>query len=404
MAVLTDKSARSAKCPPGKKMIRIADGDGLYLQVDPNGAKHWRLRYGRTRMMSLGSYPLTSLGDARKKARKQRALIEEGIDPVQARRDAKAAQQRVADGTFAACAEKWLTERSPGWSDATRRKMELVTRRDLVGALGKRAASDITSGNVVRVLQRLAKHAPALAPKAAGAAQGIIRLAIRDGFREDGRILDLDLRHNLPAHRDAHYSAPTTPDALAGAIAKIRSVPNPVTRAALLVGLHTAQRPGNVAAMRWADVNLAAAEWLIPAEAMKMEQSHLVPLSRQSIELIESMRPFGSGDYVFPALARQKTPHINRDTLSKALRDVGLRGLLTTHGVRAAFRTIARERLRADADVLEAALAHAKRGQVAAAYDRTQFLVERRELAQRWSDYLDRLESGDTNVVAFRRA
>jgi len=201
-------------------------------------------------------------------------------------------------------------------------------------------------------------------------------------------LLDLNLRDNLPKRQKGHYSAATTPGEVKAVMDAVKTMPSEVTRAALLVCAYTAQRPGDVAAMRWRDVDTNGAEWIIPKT--KTGQSHVVPLSRQSLALIESMTRYSGGaEYVFPPLARQKSQHLHRDSLSKALREAGLRGKQTPHGLRATLRTVARERLGISADVLEAQLAHAKRGEVAAAYDRTGFVEERQRVMQAWADYLD---------------
>jgi integrase len=154
----------------------------------------------------------------------------------------------------------------------------------------------------------------------------------------------------------------------------------------------TAQRPGLVVSAEWSEFNLQEAEWSIPGHKMKMRKPHIVPLPRQAVALLQSMLVWTAGQrFVFPALARQKTVHLHRDALSNALRDMGFQGKHATHGFRTSLRTIARERLRVDPDVLEAQLAHAKRGDVQQAYDRTEFNDLRRRVMQKWADFLDKL-------------
>ena len=165
-------------------------------------------------------------------------------------------------------------------------------------------------------------------------------------------------------------------------IAAVHGYAVPVTRAALTLAMLTAQRPGNVASMEWSEVDLEAGEWLIPAAKMKMGQAHIVPLSKQAVKSLRGMLAYTDGKrHVFPPLARQKTPHLHRDTLSKALREMGFKGTHATHGFRSMLRTVARERLGIDSDVLEAQLAHAKKGDTQQAYDRTKFVRERKLLS-----------------------
>jgi len=250
----------------------------------------------------------------------------------------------------------------------------------------------VATKDVLPVIRDTDAHSPEYARTAAGAAQAIVRLAIAEGHRPEGHLLDLDLRHNLPKRKRGHYSAATTPKVLTRVLRVIDGVPSPVTRAGLLLCCYLAQRPGNIVAIRWDQVDAQTSELFLPDPVMKMRRPHIVPLPKQALALLEALRPLTGGiGYVFPPMARQKNHHLTRDTLSKALRDAGLKGVQTPHGLRATLRTVARERLGVSADVLEAQIAHAKRGQVAAAYDRTGFLQERHVVMQAWADYLDEL-------------
>ncbi len=367
------------------------DGEGLHL-IDRKGRYHWRLKYvrpdGRENRLALGIYPTVSLAEARAAVAEAHRLLRQGIDPGAARKAAKVEERRKVTATFEGFALAWIKNKAPGWAEQTRRKAELVVNNYLVPVLGACDVRSIGNTDVLKVLRKMDAKTPALTRKAAGAVQAIIRLAITEGVREEGRLLDLNLRDNLPKAKKGHYSAATTPSEVKAVMDGIRSITSEVTRAALLVCAYTAQRPGDVAAMRWADVDTKAAEWIIPKT--KTGQSHVVPLSRQVVALVESMRAYTAGHkFVFPPLARQTTPHLHRDSLSKALRDAGLRGKQTPHGLRATLRTVARERLGVSADVLEAQLAHAKKGEVQIAYDRTGFVEERQHVMQTWADYLD---------------
>lgn len=392
--MLTASQVKNTK--PKAKPYKLADGRGMYLEVRPNGGKWWRMKYRRpvnrkeTRL-SLGTFPDVSLRKARERLQDARDMLADGIDPGEVHKGKKQAKAKAAQheaATFAMYARKWLAIKAPGWSDSTREKARLVLESYLVPALGARPVADVTSREVLELVRDMDTRTPSLARKASGHAKAIIRLAISDGARDEGRPLDLALRDNLPKQRKGHNPAATTRTTVAATMKVIRELSSPVTHAALLVCAYTAQRPGNVAAMRWEHVD--GAEWTIPAESMKTGQAHVVPLSRQVLELLEAMREYAGGTgYVFPPVAAQGTPHLHRDAMSKALREAGLQGKQTPHGLRATMRTVARERLGVSADVLEAQLAHAKRGEVAAAYDRAGFLEERRQLSQRWADYLD---------------
>lgn len=384
--MLTVTAIRNLK--PRAKPYKVADGRGLFLLVHPNGGKYWRLKYraaGRERLLSFGVYPEVSLAEARQRCDEARLALRNGADPAAEHAEAKAEERRKAGATFERLAKEWLARRAPSRSASTVAKMNLVLRDYLNPGIGKREVSTITSGDVVKVLRKMP---PSLAVKAAGVAKGVIRAAIVEGLREEGKLLDLDLRNNLPARVKRHLPAATTPAEVSKVMDTVRALQGEVTRAALLVCAYTAQRPGNVAAMCWDQIDAKTSEWVIPAEAMKMRTAHVVPLSAQALALIESLRGRDK-TFVFPPVSEQRTPHLHRDALSKALREAGLRGKQTPHGLRATLRTVARERLGVSADVLEAQLAHAKRGEVQAAYDRTGFVEERHRLVQQWADYLD---------------
>jgi integrase len=364
------------------------DGQGLHL-IDRQGRFHWRLKYtrpdGRENRLALGQYPAVSLADARVAAGKARAQLRAGTDPGAALKAKRDEERRKVVATFERFAREWIKIKSPGWAQSTKEKAELALNGYLIPAIGRRDVRDITSRDVVDVLRKMP---PSIVPKAAGAAQYVLRVAITAGARDEGRLLDLNLRDNLPRAQRGHYSAATAPAEVKAVMDAVKAIASEVTRAALLVCAYTAQRPGDVAAMRWSDVDTKGAEWIIPKT--KTGQSHVVPLSLQALALTEAMQKYTAGaEYVFPPLARQKSPHLHRDSLSKALREAGLKGKQTPHGLRATLRTVARERLGISADVLEAQLAHAKRGEVAAAYDRTAFVEERQRVMQAWADYLD---------------
>ena len=200
----------------------------------------------------------------------------------------------------------------------------------------------------------------------------------------------LSLRGALPKAPKGHYAAVTKSNDIPALINAINAIGSPQSRAAILFCLYTALRPGVVVGARWDEFDLGAMEWHIPASRMKMGNDHITPIPSQMLPLLERQRGItDDSPFVFPGVRNPKTQHMHRDSLSKILRESGLRGVTVTHGFRATLRTIAREKFRVDADVLEAQLAHAKKDEIQAAYDRTQFLEERHKLVQDWADYLE---------------
>lgn len=391
MGNLTEKSLRAVK--PKGKIYRVTDGNGLTLEVWPNGGRYWRIRYrfgGKEKQLSFGVYPEVTLKEARDRLAEARALLRDGIDPSRDRKEGKASQRTAEESNFVAVSNEWLALNQKSWASATYRKAAYVLTAYLQPSLKEADIATLATPEARRTIAVVASKAPALAEKARGYLSSIVEFAINGGLRKEGA--SLSLKGTVPKRQKGHIAAATTPEAIKTLLTALDSYDSPVTRAALTVTMLTALRPGVVAGARWAEINLDAAEWHVPPERMKTRNAHVVPLPRQAVNELREMVKFTAGtDFVFPPLARQKTAHLHRDALSKALRNMGLQGAHATHGFRGMLRTVARERLGIPADVLEAQLAHAKRGDVQKAYDRTQFLDERKVAMQSWADYLDGL-------------
>ncbi|MFC5581016.1 tyrosine-type recombinase/integrase [Rhodanobacter terrae] len=390
ITMLTEIAIKSLK--PKTKVYRVSDATGLCLEVHPNGRKHWRLRYryaGKSQMMSLGPWPLIPLALARRKRDDSRRLLYDGVDPVRHKREQADARLRERDGLFPIVAKAWLAFKEGTVGTETYRKMKLVVEGDLIPALRRHSATALTTKDCTPILRDIAARAPNLATKARQYLNGIVDYAIKEGLREDGKVLAL--RGVIPTYEKHHIAAITRPDELGPLLRAIDGYGSPTTRDALLFASWTALRPAIVASAQWPHIDLDAAEWHIPGALMKMGHDHIVPLPRQAIAMLRTRRAAlpARQAYVFPSPAKQTTPHLHRDALSKALRDMGFQGKHATHGFRGTLRTMARERLGVDIDVLEAQLAHAKRGEVQKAYDRTTFDDQRREVMQTWADYLD---------------
>lgn len=388
--MLTEIAIKSLK--PKAKVYRVSDAEGLCLEVHPNGRKHWRLRYrytGKPQMMSLGPWPLIPLALARHKRDDARLLLYDGVDPTRRKREQAEAKLRERDGLFPLVARAWLAFKHGTVGNETYRKMKLVVEGDLIPALRHASITTLTTKDCTKILRDIAARAPNLAAKARQYLNGIVDYAIKEGLRDDGKVLSL--RGVIPAYEKNHIAAITRPDELGPLLRAIEGYRSPTTRDALLFASWTALRPAIIASAQWAHIDLDGAEWHIPGSLMKMRHDHIVPLPRQAVAMLRARRAALPARrlYVFPSPAKQTTPHLHRDALSKALRDMGFQGKHATHGFRGTLRTMARERLGVDIDVLEAQLAHAKRGDVQKAYDRTTFDDQRRKVMQTWADYLD---------------
>ena len=335
-------------------------------------------------------------------------MLRAGIDPSNARVERKESARRLSDAAFPTVAAAWLKFKRKEWADETYRKAFYVADTYLIPNLRRRPITTLTTKQAADVLATIAETAPTLAEKARQYLGGIVQYAIRHGLREDGRLLSL--RGAVPNHAKGHIPAATDPTTVARLVKAIEAYPTPVTRAALKLAALTAMRPGIVASARWAEIDLDAGEWHVQgrnadgSNRMKTGHDHIVPLPRQAIALLREMLVYtAEREYVFPPLARQATPHLSRDALSAALRSMGFQGQHATHGFRGMLRTVARERLNVDIDVLEAQLAHAKKGDVQKAYDRTTFNDERRKVMQAWADYLDGLRDDSGKVLPMMR-
>ena len=377
------------------------DGGGLYLEVMASGSRIWRLKYrhaGKESRATFGHFPEVGLAEARERTAKARALLRDGTAPNAAKASKAEAAKRIAAAAFPMVSAAWLEKMKPDWADETYRKAAYVVDTYLTPKLRRASVTTLTTKQAA---DALAGIPPSLAAKARGYLGQIVTYAMREGLREDGRVLSL--RGALPKADKGHIPAAVDVSDVRKLVQAVAGYEIPVTRSALTVAMLTAQRPGTVARMEWAEVDLDAGEWIIPARKMKTKHAHLVPLSRQAVDTLRAMLPYSEGkQYVFPALYRQTTPHLHRDALSNALRKMGFQGKHATHGFRGMFRTMARERLGIAADVLEAQLAHAKKDEIQKAYDRTAFVKERKAVVQQWADYLDTLRTG-AKVIPIKR-
>lgn len=417
---LTELQVRNAR--PRTSLYRLADGNGLYLSVSPAGLKTWIVRFtlpgGSTATpATIGHYPTMSLADARVRAVQAIRDARDGKATSGLRNSQRAAAtakdaEREAEAeleaatlhaSLRAVSGRWLAEKRPSWSAETYRKARYVVDQYFLPKLGDADMRTLTTSEARPVLLAMAASTPALAKKARQYMAGIVDHAINEGLRSDESALRLS--RILPTSRSGHIPSVTEDeDRLGEVIRAIDSYASRTTRAALILTALTVVRPGVAVSAEWSEIDLKHGEWKIPAEKMKTRQPFTTSLPQQAIEALKEMKERkADSEYVFPPLARQITPHLHRDSLSKALRDMGFQGEHSAHGFRASFRTLGRERLGIDVDVLEAQLAHAPKDEVQAAYARVKFKTQRRVVMQRWADYLDELKGSAGKIVPIRK-
>lgn len=412
---ISDLAARKAR--PKAAAYMLASGNGLHLVVQPTGLKQWLVRYrmpdGKRGKKIIGIYPDMSIADAHKVAEDLHLSVRAGNQAEGMRDRIKAAQEtrtqseieaeqaaKDARGhSFTVVSNAWLEDRKPGWATTTYDKAVYIVTQRLQPFIGDLDVRTMASKDVVDALRQIGTEAPSLARKARQYLNGVIEYGIQRGMRGDDQVLRL--RGVLPKYRGGHIPAITQTQGIGPLMQAILGYDSRVTRGGLLLAAYTAQRPGIVAAAAWDEIDLDRAEWTVPGAKMKTRVDHVVSLPRQALEVLGEMRQYGGEVYVFPG--SQSNEHMHRDALSKALRSMGFQGRHATHGFRAMLRTVARERLKIDVDVLEAQLAHAKKGEVQAAYDRARFEDERRQVMQTWADFLHE-QARQNTVIEMRRA
>ena len=409
---LTDTFIRQVKHTGKPAGDKHTDGGGMYLLVTASG-KYWRLDYrhgGKRRTMAMGVYPEVSLAKARKRREEARELLADGIDPSEAKRTQRAETLAASVNTVEAVGLDWLATHKGGWSQAHYVRESRNLTKDVFPYLGKRRIGDIEPPELLAVIRRVeARGALDVAHRVLITSRGVWQHAVANGHAT--RDVTQDIKKALKPHIKRNLPAIIEPLAFGELLrASDASQGGPVVRAALAMAPLLFQRPGNLRAMRWGDVDLDAGLWTIPSADMKRTkaqkingQAHIVPLPRQAVELLRELQPLtGAGEHVFPGFRDPAAP-MSEAGISAALHAMGFKGKHTWHGYRASGRTILRERLGVDADVIETQLAH--RGQVThgGAYNRAQFVDERAIMLQAWADYLDKLRRG-ADVVPLRGA
>jgi integrase len=404
--MLTASDVANAK--PQTKPYKLGDARGLFLLVHPNGGKYWRYKYRRpgTRtenLLGLGTWPDVSLSKARERREAARKLLADGIDPGVQRQADKAAQQQAAADSFKAIAREFIARRLADKAESHRSSVERRLTVDVFPYLGKRPVASITAPEILGVCRKLeARSAIESAHRALGNIGQVIRYAIATGRATFDPTPSL--RGSLQPVQAKNMAAPTDPVAVGAILRALEAFRGgPVVQAACRLLPLLFCRPGELRTMRWADVDLDAAQWSYTVS--KTKTAHVVPLSRQALAILRELEPLTRhlpGGYVFPG-GRSSLRPMSEAAINAALRRLGIdtRTELTGHGWRAVARTLLHERLDCDPHVIEHQLAHAVPDALGTSYNRTKFLRERVAMMQRWADYLDALRIGD-DVVEFR--
>lgn len=388
-------STKHSGKPSGDK---YTDGGGMYLLVSAAG-KYWRMNYrfeGKRKTLALGVYPAVSLAEARKRRDKAREQLAKDIDPSTAKREDKQAKADLAANTFELVARTWLKKTAAKRKDVTQDRITTLLEHDVFPFIGNLPIHTIGPRDVLdKAVRKIeARGSIDTAHRAKQICGQIFRYAVAVGLAE--RDVTADLRGALAEIPKAHFAAITEPKQAGDLMRSIFDyMGHPGTVAALKLSPLVFVRPGELRKAEWAEIDLDGAEWRIPGSKMKMKVDHIVPLSTQAVEILRSVQPIsGHGRYVFPSLRTGERP-MSDNTINAALRGLGYsKEVHTAHGFRAMARTILDEVLGERVDFIEHQLAHTVKDPNGRAYNRTAHLPARREMMQRWANYLDKLRIG----------
>lgn len=392
---LTDTYLRALKA--NGKVQKYSDGGGLYLHVSPTGGKLWRMGYrfeGKQKTLSFGKYPAVSLKDARNRREEAKDLLAAGIDPGARKKAVKAAIKAETMNSFEVVAREWFERYKDSWVDHHGKKILARLENDIFPLIGGKAIGAVTAPELLEALRRIeARGAVETAHRALQNCGQIFRYAIATGRAE--RDTAADLRGALSPVKSTNFASITEPKDIGALLREIDAYPgNMIVHAALRMAPYVFVRPGELRRAEWAEFSLESAEWRIPAARMKMRETHIVPLARQVLTILEDLHRFtGHGRYLFPSMRANSAP-ISDVTLLAALRRMGYdKDVMTVHGFRSMASTLLNEQ-GYNRDWIERQLAHGERNTVRASYNYAQYLPERRRMMQEWADYLDGLREG----------
>lgn len=392
---LTNVKCKNAKAK--SKSYKIFDGGGLYLEIMPTGKKLWRLKYRylqKEKRISFGNYPLTSLAEARYAREDAKKLLLKDIDPSAARKEKKITLTRNAENTFKAIAMEWFDIQKDEWSAGHAQKVWRCLEMNAFPYIGARPLSQIKPPELLECLRKVEKRgALEIASKTKQICGQVFRYGIQTGKCEWNAAENLT--GALKTKRTEHFRAidfkqlPAFLKALERNEARLFER----TRRAVWLSLYTFCRPIEIRKARWQDIDFDEKIWTIPAEFMKMNRDHIIPLSHQVVRILKAQKEeveHINTEWVFPSQIRPRNP-MSDGTVNKAIKNLGFGKDMVAHGFRALARTTIREKLKYDSEIIERQLAHKASGALGEAYDRTQFLDDRAEMMQDWADYIDRI-------------
>ncbi|MDF7784120.1 tyrosine-type recombinase/integrase [Pantoea stewartii] len=381
------------------KAYKLSDGGGLYLLVNTNGSRYWRLKYrvaGKEKLLALGVYPDVSLADARAKRDEAKRTLAAGGDPGEVKQTEKQAKILAVSNSFEALAIEWHEHKRPNWSQGYASDILEYLQKDLFPFIGKRAIAEIKAAEMLLVLRKMEQRGVLdKLKKTRQACRQIFTYAVITGRAEHNPVTDL--AGALKAPKQKHFPHLLT-EQIGGFLRALSEytgskVTQNATRLLMLTGTRTIE----LRAAEWAEFDLEKGIWQIPAERMKMRRPHVVPLSIQAKSLLEEIHQLtGRGKYVFPGRNDAGKP-MSEASINQVIKRIGYDGKATGHGFRHTMSTILHEQGYNTAWI-ETQLAHVDKNSIRGTYNHAQYLDGRREMLQWYADCMDALENGE-NVV-----
>lgn len=392
---LTNIAINAAKAQD--KPYKLADAGGLYLLVDKTGGKYWRLKYrylGKEKTLALGVYPTISLAEAREKREAAKKELLGGIDPNHAKKIRKSDAVKEAANTFQSIAVEWHTKQKVKWSKKNAERTLSLFENHIFKEIGSTPITQIQASDLLKAIQKIeARGNNETAHRAMMNCGQVFRYAIATSRASVD--LSVVLRGALVPVKVKHHASFTNPEDIKGLLRDIYDYPGAyLTKQALRLAPLLFVRPGELRNAEWDEIDFEKAEWRIPASKMKMKAVHIVPLSSQALDILKDLNgQRGQSKFVFPAVTSIKRP-MSENTLNMALRRIGYdREQMTSHGFRSMASTLLHEQGWPH-EAIERQLAHADRNKVSSAYNYAEYLPKRKEMMQRWADYLDGLRLG----------
>lgn len=389
---LTDMAIKKAK--PREKVYSLGDGNGLSLIVEPNGSKGWRFRYqfnGKSKMISLGIYPVITLNEAREKRDDARRLVANGTDPAEARKEERNKASGQSENTFKKITLEWFNGRKDRWSEGYRDDMMEAFENDVFPYIGDRPIAEIKPLELLEVLSIMEKRGVTEKLKKVRQRCGEVwKYAIITGRAEYNPAPDLASAF-IPHQREnyPYLLADELPEFLSS-VDKYQG--SQIVRTALNILMLTGLRPGELRKSEWSFIDFESRTWKLPEKIMKMGRVHVVPMSDQVISLLRQIQPI-SGDYqyIFPSRTNHKK-HLSEMAMNTMIGRMGYRGRATGHGFRHTMSTILHEK-GFNTAWIELQLAHVDKNSIRGTYNHALYLEGRREMMQWYADYIDELRS-----------